>query len=58
MIEYADCVISPSIYMLNYVKKHGFQLPPNTYTLQNPLLPIHIDETERPVDRLGYQVFF
>jgi len=36
-VELADVVISPSQYMIGWIRKRGWQLPPRTFVQPNPL---------------------
>lgn len=59
--ELADIVVSPSYYLIEYLKKHSWKFPEHTYVIQNAMsLPQHHLDTDinRQSNKINELVFF
>ena len=56
--ELADIVISPSNYLLQYLKRHGWTFPEHTFVIQNLFPHQSIDFSGRAVEKLREIVYF
>jgi hypothetical protein len=56
--ELADVVISPSNYLLQYLKRHGWSFPEQTFVMQNLFPHEYIDFTGRATEKMRVFPFF
>jgi glycosyltransferase involved in cell wall biosynthesis len=52
-VEFADSLISPSAYLVDWMRQHDWKLPAQTFVIQNYLGGLHIAGVERPIARRG-----